>query len=49
MARMHRDHRVAAVLVNIERVLYVRICAQIYNSLEDYARLADAILSLNRS
>ena len=41
--RLWRDHRIEAPIVLFGGRLWVRISAQIYNRLEDYERLAEAI------
>lgn len=47
--RIIDDFRVVACAVVIENELYVRISAFVYNSIEDYERLRDAILKLSAS
>lgn len=44
--RLVDDFKVIGCCVVIENELYIRISAFVYNSIEDYERLRDAILAL---
>lgn len=44
--RMIDDFQVVGCVVPIDNELYVRISAFVYNSIDDYERLGDAILAL---
>jgi selenocysteine lyase/cysteine desulfurase len=45
---LHSRFRVEVPVKTIQAVLYVRISAHIYNALDDYWRLASAVLELSR-
>lgn len=52
VALMHRlttEHKVTVYVTHHGESSYVRVCGQLYNSADDYARLADALLSELRS
>ena len=49
MRRLEEEFGVVLILIEVDRVLYLRISAQIYNSLHDYERAADALLLLAAS
>lgn len=42
------EHRVVAVVMPLQGILWARISAQVYNDAADYARLRDAVLRLAR-
>lgn len=47
--RLIDEFQVIACVVAIENQLYVRISAFVYNSIDDYKRLGDAILILSKN
>ena len=42
-ARLYNEHGVEVPVMELDGTWFVRISAQVYNELEDYHRLADAI------
>jgi len=46
MHRMTTEHKVTAYVTHLSGVSYVRICGQLYNTPDDYERLADALTAL---
>jgi hypothetical protein len=42
-ATLWEDHRIACPCILFGERLYVRVCAQIYNKIEDYEKLARAV------
>jgi selenocysteine lyase/cysteine desulfurase len=43
---LHFQHRIECPVKCIQGALYVRISAAIYNTINDYQRLADAVMSM---
>jgi isopenicillin-N epimerase len=41
--RLQNDHRVQVPVLAIGGALWVRVSAQVYNDMDDYERLADAL------
>lgn len=44
--RLHYDYQVEVPIKVVRKRLYVRISAHLYNTREDYYRLADAVLAI---
>ena len=42
-AALWEDHRIACSCILFGGRLYLRVCAQIYNEIEDYGKLAQAV------
>jgi hypothetical protein len=47
MKTLFDDYKIVSVVLNIQNELYVRISCCVYNELNDYIKLRDAIIDLS--